>query len=60
MKKIINKISKYFEMKVAEKLLLFQKLIYVSSATRKEIIQKHHDNVLTEHFEIDKTMKLIS
>ena len=43
-----------------KKLLLFQKLIYVSSATRKEVIWQHHNNTLAKHFEIDKTMKLIS
>ena len=47
-------------MKIMKKLLLFQELIYVLSAIRTEIIQKHHDDTLTEHFEIDKTMKLIS
>ena len=47
-------------MKIIKKLLLFQELIYVSSATRKKMIQQHHDNILTEHFEIDKTVKLIS
>ena len=46
-------------MKIAEKLLLFQELIYVSSATRKKMIEQHHDDVLTEHFEINKIMKLI-
>ena len=58
-KKIIRKIEEHLEMKVAEKLLLFQELIYVSSATRKKMIEWHHDNVLTEHFEINKMMKLI-
>ena len=47
-------------MKVAEKLLLFQELIYMLSATRKKVIEQHHNEALTEHFEIDKTMKLIS
>ena len=47
-------------MKITKKLLLFQELIYMSSATRKEVIQQHHDNILTEHFEINKTVKLIS
>ena len=42
-----------------KKLLLFQELIYVLSATRKKIIEQHHDNVLAEHFEINKIMKLI-
>ena len=42
-----------------KKLLLFQELIYVSSATRKKVIEQHHNNTLTEHFEINKTMKLI-
>ena len=59
-KKIINKINKHFEIKITKKLLLFQELIYMSSAMRKKMIQQHHDNLLTEHFEIDKTMKLIS
>ena len=59
MKKIIRKIKEHFKMKIAEKLLLFQKLIYVSSATRKKMIEQHHDNALTEHFEINKMMKLI-
>ena len=59
-KKIINKINKHFEMKITKKLLLFQKLIYMLSATRKKVIQQHHDNVLTEYFEINKTVKLIS
>ena len=58
-KKIIRKIEKYFEMKVTKKLLLFQELIYVSSATRKKMIKWHHNNILTEHFEINKTVKLI-
>ena len=38
-KKIIRKIEKYSEMKIVKKLLLFQKLIYVSSATRKKMIE---------------------
>ena len=59
MKKIIEKIEKHSEMKIIKKLLLFQELIYMSSATRKKVIQQHHNNALTEHFEIDKTMKLI-
>ena len=46
-------------MKVTEKLLLFQELIYMSSATKKEMIQQHHNNTLTEHFEINKIIKLI-
>ena len=46
-------------MKITEKLLLFQELIYVSSATRKKMIEWHHNDALTEHFEIDKIMKLI-
>ena len=58
-KKIIKKINKYFKMKIMKKLLLFQELIYVSSATRKEMIQWYHDNVLTEHFRIDKIIELI-
>ena len=60
MKKIIRKIEEHSEMKIVKKLLLFQELIYVSSATRKKMIEWHHDNTLTEHFEIDKIMKLIS
>ena len=60
MKKIINEINEHFEMKVMKKLLLFQELIYVSSVTRKEMIQQHHNNILAEHFKIDKIMKLIS
>ena len=59
MKKIIRKIKKHSEMKIMKKLLLFQELIYVSSAIRKKMIEQHHNNVLTEHFEIDKMMKLI-
>ena len=42
-----------------KKLLLFQELIYMSSAIRKKMIEWHHDNTLTKHFEIDKIMKLI-
>ena len=37
-KKIIKKINKYFKIKIVKKLLLFQELIYVSSATRKEMM----------------------
>ena len=59
MKKIIRKIKKHSEMKIAKKLLLFQKLIYVSLTTRKKMIKQHHNDALTEHFEIDKTVKLI-
>src|SRR5438477_6857932 len=59
MKKIIRKIKKHLKIKVVKKLLLFQKLIYMSSATRKKMIEQHHDNALTEHFEINKMMKLI-
>src|SRR5438034_844490 len=58
-KKIIKKIKKYSEMKITKKLLLFQKLIYMSSATRKKMIEQHHNDALTEHFEINKTIKLI-
>ena len=58
-KKIIKKIKKHFKMKVTEKLLLFQELIYMSSATRKKMIEQHHNNVLTKHFEINKIVKLI-
>ena len=47
-------------MKIAKKLLLFQELIYVSSATRKKVIEQYHNEKLAEHFKIDKTMKLIS
>ena len=42
-----------------KKLLLFQELIYMSSATRKKMIEQHHNDALTEYFEIDKTVKLI-
>src|SRR5947207_14441194 len=58
-KKIIRKIKKHSEMKIIKKLLLFQELIYMSSATRKKMIEQHHNDVLIEHFEIDKIMKLI-
>ena len=58
-KKIIKKIKKHFKIKIAEKLLLFQKLIYVLFTTRKKMIEQHHNDILTEHFEINKTMKLI-
>src|SRR5436190_20263330 len=58
-KKIIREIEKHLKMKVAKKLLLFQKLIYMSSAIKKKMIEQHHNNTLAEHFEIDKTMKLI-
>ena len=58
-KKIIKKIKKYSEMKVTKKLLLFQELIYMSLTTRKKMIEWYHDNALTEHFEINKIMKLI-
>ena len=58
-KKIVKKINKYFEMKITKKLLLFQELIYMLSATRKKMIEQHHDNTLTEYFEIDKMIKLI-
>ena len=58
-KKIIREIEKHFKMKIVKKLLLFQELIYVSSATRKKMIERHHDDTLTEYFEIDKMMKLI-
>ena len=37
-KRIINKINEYSKMKVTKKLLLFQELIYVLSATRKKVI----------------------
>ena len=59
MKKIIRKIEEHFKIKITEKLLLFQELIYVSSARRKKMIEWHHDDALTEHFEINKIMKLI-
>src|SRR5205809_4820671 len=59
MKKIIRKIEEHFKMKVVKKLLLFQELIYMLSAMRKKMIEQHHNNILTEHFEIDKTVKLI-
>ena len=59
MKKIIKKIKEHSEIKIAKKLLLFQKLIYMSSATRKKMIEQYHNNVLTEHFEINKMIKLI-
>src|SRR5205085_8880458 len=58
-KKIIKKIKKYFKMKIAKKLLLFQELIYMLSATRKKVIEQYYNDALTEHFEINKTMKLI-
>ena len=58
-KRIIKKIEEHSEMKITKKLLLFQKLIYMSSATRKKMIKQHHNDTLTEHFEINKTMKLI-
>ena len=56
---ILQKIEKYFEIKIAKKLLLFQELIYILLITRKKMIEWHHDDALTEHFEIDKIMKLI-
>src|SRR5947207_1186099 len=46
-------------MKIAEKLLLFQELIYISSAIRKKVIEQHHNNTLAKYFRIDKTMKFI-
>src|SRR5437773_10139378 len=58
-KKIIKKIKEHFKMKVVKKLLLFQELIYMLSATRKKMIEQHHNNALAEHFEINKTVKLI-
>ena len=54
-----KKIEEHFKMKITKKLLLFQELIYVSSATRKRMIEQHHDDALTEYFEIDKIIKLI-
>ena len=57
---MINKINEYSEMKVTKKLLLFQELIYISSAIRKKVIQQYHNNALAEYFEIDKIVKLIS
>ena len=59
MKKIIKKIEEHFKMKIMKKLLLFQKLIYVLLTTRKKMIEQHHDDALTGHFEINKIMKLI-
>ena len=59
-KKIINKINKHFKIKITKKLLLFQELIYISSAMRKKIIQQYYNNILIKHFEIDKIIKLIS
>ena len=38
-KRIIRKIKEHSEMKITEKLLLFQELIYMSSATRKKMIE---------------------
>src|SRR6266536_1495121 len=58
-KKIIKKIKKHLKIKIAEKLLLFQKLIYMLSATRKKMIKQHHNDILTEHFKINKTVELI-
>ena len=58
-KKIIKKIKKHSKMKVIKKLLLFQKLIYISFVTRKKMIEQYHDNILIKYFEIDKIMKLI-
>ena len=46
-------------MKITKKLLLFQELIYVSSATRKKMIEWHHNDVLTKYFEINKIIELI-
>ena len=57
MKKIIRKIEKYFKIKIVKKLLLFQELIYMLLTTRKKMIEQHHDDILTEHFEINKMMK---
>ena len=47
-------------MKITKKLLLFQELIYMSSAIKKKVIEQHHNKILTKHFEINKTVKLIS
>ena len=58
-KKIIRKIKEHFKIKIVKKLLLFQKLIYMSSATRKKMIKQHHNDALTKHFEINKIIKLI-
>ena len=57
--KLIREIKKHLKMKIMKELLLFQKLIYMSSATRKKMIEQHHNNVLVRHFEINKIMKLI-
>ena len=38
-KKLIKKIEKHFKIKITKKLLLFQELIYVSSAIRKKMIE---------------------
>ena len=58
-KKIIRKIEKHLKIRIIKKLLLFQELIYMSSATRKKMIKWYPDDTLTEYFEIDKTVKLI-
>ena len=42
-----------------KKLLLFQELIYMSSTMKKKVIQQYYNNALTEHFEINKIIKLI-
>ena len=59
MKKIIRKIKKHFKIKIAEKLLLFQELIYMSSIMQKKMMKQHHNDALIEHFEINKIIKLI-
>ena len=46
-------------MKITKKLLLFQKLIYMSSAIKKKMMKQHYNNILIKHFKINKTVKLI-
>lgn len=46
--------------KNADKILLCESFPYISEIIRTELISKHHNNALANHFDIDKTQELIA
>lgn len=45
---------------MAEEVLDQEGLMYLPNILKIEVISRHHDNILAEHFEMDKTWELIA
>ena len=46
----------------SQELLRYKNILYVPEETsvREELLRRHHDDPLTRHFDVDKTLKLIT